>query len=67
MYNKTFERLMVFVILFKHFNHIGLGYRGGFRGGVQGVRTPPFIPNMYETIGFMLCVTVTQYRVALYI
>ena len=36
-------------------------------GGVQGVRTPPFIPNMYETIGFMLCVTVTQYRVALYI
>ena len=36
-------------------------------GGSRGSGPPPFIPNMYETIGFMLCVTVTQYRVALYI
>ena len=38
-------------------------------GGGPGVRTPPppFIPNMYETTGFMLCVIVTQYRIVLYI
>ena len=36
-------------------------------GGSRGSGPPPFIPNMYETTGFMLCVIVTQYRIVLYI
>ena len=39
---------------FRNFNHLPLSIRGGSRGRVQGLRTPPSPPPLEMTCGFLI-------------